>query len=103
VTLHPSALFGILDHYLRRTDAQARVIGTLLGTRAADGANSGAVEVTGAFAVLHSETDELVAVDKEYHRGMLELAQRVNPREQIVGWYVRSSFSNENCGEEING
>jgi translation initiation factor 3 subunit F len=87
VILHPSALFGILDHYLRRTDAQARVIGTLLGTRAADGA--GGIEVTGAFAVLHSETEELVAVDKEYHRGMLELAQRVNPREVIVGWCVQ--------------
>jgi translation initiation factor 3 subunit F len=62
------------------------VIGTLLGTRAAEG--GGIVEVTGAYAVLHSETDELVAVDKEYHRGMLELAQRTSPREVIVGWCV---------------
>lgn len=66
------------------------MIGTLLGTRAAEG--GGIVEVTGAYAVLHSETDELVAVDKEYHRGMLELAQRINPREVIVGWCVFSGL-----------
>jgi translation initiation factor 3 subunit F len=83
LTIHPSALFGILDHYLRRTDAQARVIGTLLGTRADGGA---AVDVRASFAVLHSETAEMVAVDKDYHRTMLELAQRVSPREVIVGW-----------------
>jgi translation initiation factor 3 subunit F len=91
VSVHPSALFGILDHYLRRTDAQPRVIGTLLGTRAADG--SGAIDVTGAFAVLHSETAEQVAVDSGYHRNMLELAQRTSPREHIVGWSVHSSWA----------
>jgi translation initiation factor 3 subunit F len=95
VSVHPSALFGILDHYLRRTDAQPRVIGTLLGTRAADG--SGAIDVTGAFAVLHSETAEQVAVDSGYHRNMLELAQRTSPREHIVGWSVPCMRGGEGC------
>jgi translation initiation factor 3 subunit F len=83
VTLHPSALLTILDHYLRRNDQQERVIGTLLGTRTDGGA---VVDVRTAFAVLHSETDEMVAVDREYHRTMFDLCHKVNPREVIVGW-----------------
>jgi translation initiation factor 3 subunit F len=39
-----------------------------------------------AFAVLHSETSEQVAVDMDYHRAMFDLSQRVNPKESIVGW-----------------
>lgn len=81
-TVHPVALFSILDHYLRRNDSQERVIGTLLGTRS----DSGEVEIRSSFAVLHSETEEQVAVDMEYHRTMYELHHRVNPKEIIVGW-----------------
>ena len=83
VTIHPVALFSILDHYLRRTDAQDRVIGTLLGKR-----SETEVEVRSSFAVLHSETSEQVAVDMEYHRTMFELHHKVNPKEVIVGWWV---------------
>ncbi|KAG8926654.1 hypothetical protein FRC03_007673 [Tulasnella sp. 419] len=85
VTLHPAALFSILDHYLRRTTptSQQRVIGTLLGTRN----ESNEIEIKNSFAVLHSETDEQVAVDMDYHRGVYELFQKVNSKEVIVGWY----------------
>ena len=83
MTIHPVALFSILDHYLRRTDAQERVIGTLLGTRS----DSGEIDVRSSFAVLHSETPEQVAVDMEYHQTMYELHHKVNPKEVIVGWY----------------
>ena len=83
VIIHPVALFSILDHYLRRTDAQERVIGTLLGTR-----TDTEIEVHNCFAVLHSETSEQVAVDMEYHRTMYELHHKVNPKEVIVGWWV---------------
>jgi translation initiation factor 3 subunit F len=82
--VHPVALFTILDHYLRRTDAQERVIGTLLGTRS----DTGEIEVRSAFAVLHSETPEQVAVDTEYHHAMYDLHHKVNPKEIIVGWCV---------------
>lgn len=92
VTIHPSALFTILDHYLRRKDAQERVIGTLLGVRTEE--NGGTIEVRTAFAVLHSETDEQVAVDMEYHQTMYELHRKVNPREAIVGWCVQKF---QNC------
>ena len=83
VIILPVVLFTILDHYLRRTDQQDRVIGTLLGRR-----TESEVEIRTAFAVLHSETDEQVAVDTEYHRTMYELHRKVNPKEVIVGWYV---------------
>ncbi|KAN0115971.1 JAB1/Mov34/MPN/PAD-1 ubiquitin protease domain containing protein [Russula decolorans] len=91
VTIHPTALFSILDHYLRRTDTQQRVIGTLLGTRS-EGDDT--VSVRTAFAVLHSETSEQVAVDMDYHRAMFDLSQRVNPKESIVGWYSTGSNLN---------
>jgi len=83
VIILPVVFFTILDHYLRRTDQQERVIGTLLGRR-----TENEIEIRTAFAVLHSETDEQVAVDTEYHRTMYELHRKVNPKEGIVGWYV---------------
>ncbi|CAE6440695.1 unnamed protein product [Rhizoctonia solani] len=82
VTLHPVALFSILDHFLRRTESQERVIGTLLGTR-----TETEIEVKSSFAVIHNETDEQVALDMDYHRTMYDLHQKVNPKEVIVGWY----------------
>lgn len=66
------------------------MIGTLLGTRVE---GSDAVDVRAAFAVLHSETDEQVAVDMEYHQAMFELSQRVNPKDTIVGWYFTYVFN----------
>ncbi|KAH8118704.1 Mov34-domain-containing protein [Phellopilus nigrolimitatus] len=89
VTIHPVALFSILDHYLRRTDTQERVIGTLLGTR-----TETEIEVHNCFAVLHSETSEQVAVDMEYHRTMYELHHKVHPKQVIVGWYSTGSNLN---------
>jgi translation initiation factor 3 subunit F len=70
ITIHPTALFSILEHYLRRTDTQQRVIGTLLGTRS-EGDDT--VSVHTAFAVLHLETSEQVAVNMDYHRMMFDL------------------------------
>ena len=81
MTVHPVALFSILDHFLRREKSQERVIGTLLGTR-----NENEIEVRNCFAVLHNETAERVEVDMDYHRTMFELHQKVNPKEVIVGW-----------------
>jgi translation initiation factor 3 subunit F len=83
VTVHPVALFSILDHFLRRSPNEDRVIGTLLGTRV-----DNVIEVKSSFAVLHKESEEQVAVDFEYHRTVYELHQKVNPRETIVGWCV---------------
>ncbi|PFH51315.1 hypothetical protein AMATHDRAFT_142832 [Amanita thiersii Skay4041] len=90
VLIHPVALFSILDHYLRRTDDQGRVIGTLLGTRT----DGDTIEVHTAFAMLHTETSEQVAVDAEYLKVMYDLCHKVNPREVIVGWYSTGSTLN---------
>jgi len=90
VLVHPVALLSILDHYLRRTDEQDRVIGTLLGTRT----DSDTVEVHTAFAMLHSETSEQVAVDADYLKVMSDLCHKVNPQEVIVGWYSTGSTLN---------
>ncbi|KAF8213855.1 JAB1/Mov34/MPN/PAD-1 ubiquitin protease-domain-containing protein, partial [Mycena galopus ATCC 62051] len=91
ITIHPVALFSILDHYLRRNDEQPRVIGTLLGTRSPDNTQ---IHVRSSFAVLHSENEEQVAVDMEYHRTMYELHSRVASKETIVGWYSTGSNLN---------
>ncbi|WFD29213.1 hypothetical protein MSPP1_000219 [Malassezia sp. CBS 17886] len=93
VKVHPVALFSILDHYLRRDATQARVIGTLLGTR-----SESEVEVRTCFAVPHSESEDpwQIHLDAEHHRRMLELHQRVNPEEVVLGWYSSSPNLNAN-------
>lgn len=99
VKLQAGALFSILDHYLRRKDSQKRVIGTLTGVR-----TDNEVEVRTAFAVLHSETADQVAIDEEYFRNMLEISQRVNPKEQVVGWcVVRLTIGRLNISRLNNG
>ncbi|EJD53968.1 Mov34-domain-containing protein [Auricularia subglabra TFB-10046 SS5] len=89
VTVHPAALFSILDHFLRRSDNQERVIGTLLGTR-----TEREVEIRSAFPVMHGEAGEMVAVDMEYHSSMFEMHQKVAPKEVVVGWYSTGSKLN---------
>ncbi|KAJ5587881.1 JAB1/Mov34/MPN/PAD-1 [Penicillium hispanicum] len=90
VVIQPQAIFSILDHSLRRNADQERVIGTLLGTRSEDGE----VEVRSAFAVGHSEAEDQVEVDMEYHKQMLALHLKANPREVLVGWYATASELN---------
>lgn len=89
VTIHPAALLSILDHYLRGTTegGNQRVIGTLLGLRN----DNNEVEVRNSFAALHSETEEQIVVDMDYHRSVYDLYQKVNPKEVIVGWYSTGS------------
>ncbi|KAI5778233.1 JAB1/Mov34/MPN/PAD-1 ubiquitin protease-domain-containing protein [Geopyxis carbonaria] len=87
VVLHTQALFSILDHSLRRNSEQDRVIGTLLGVRSDDGTE---VEIRNCFGVGHNESQEQVEVDMEYHKTMLALHLKANPREVLVGWYATS-------------
>jgi len=87
---------------------QERVIGTLLGVRSDDGTE---VEIRNCFGVGHNESQEQVCayggvrgrerdtgrllirlaqlqveVDMEYHKTMLGLHLKANPREVLVGW-----------------
>ena len=87
--VHPVVLFSIVDHYSRRETGQERVIGTLLGTE-----TDGKIEVCSGFPVPHTETDEQVAVNTDFHATMLALHQRVYPKQKVVGWY--------STGEEVN-
>ncbi|KAF8421396.1 JAB1/Mov34/MPN/PAD-1 ubiquitin protease-domain-containing protein, partial [Tirmania nivea] len=91
VIVHPQALFSILDHSLRRNPDQERVIGTLLGVRSEDGTE---VEIRNCFAVGHNESQEQVEVDMDYHKTMLSLHLKANPREVLLGWYATSSVLN---------
>jgi len=84
VRVSPLVLFSALDNYIRRSDTQTRVIGTLLGAIDED---TGIVHVKNAFPVPHTE-EETVAVNMEFHHNMVELYRKVQPMEAIVGWYA---------------
>jgi len=88
--VHPVVPFSIIDHYSRREDGQDRVIGTLLGTEV-----DGVVQVCSCFPVPHTETDEQVAVNTDFHATMLQLHQRVHPKHKVVGWYSTGKDVND--------
>ncbi|KAK6336061.1 hypothetical protein TWF730_003430 [Orbilia blumenaviensis] len=87
VVIYAQALFAILDHSLRRSPDQERVIGTLLGVRSEDGSE---IEIRNCFAVGHNESQEQVEVDMDYHKQMYNLHLKANPKEVLVGWYATS-------------
>uniref|UniRef100_A0A7S0ZD64 MPN domain-containing protein n=1 Tax=Timspurckia oligopyrenoides TaxID=708627 RepID=A0A7S0ZD64_9RHOD len=79
----PVVLLSILDHYMRRPIGSAPVIGALLGVIA----ENSCVEIRSCFPVSHSKSDNMVALDTDYFETMLELHQKVQPNESVVGWY----------------
>uniref|UniRef100_U5EXA5 Eukaryotic translation initiation factor 3 subunit F n=1 Tax=Corethrella appendiculata TaxID=1370023 RepID=U5EXA5_9DIPT len=83
VKVHPVVLFQIVDAYERRNADAERVIGTLLGS-----VEKGVVEVTNCFCVLHKEHQDLVEAELSYALDVYELNRRVNPSENIVGWWA---------------
>ena len=89
VEVHPVVLFTILDHFARRSTGEGeRVIGTLLGER-----GNGVVKITNCYPVVHAEKLNpgsarlKVEVDDEMNAKFYRLHKRVNPTEEIVGWY----------------
>jgi translation initiation factor 3 subunit F len=88
VKVHPAVLFAVLDHFARRDDGKKRVIGTLLGR--VDEV-TGVVEVTDCFAVPHSDKNDEVFFDLNFHETMKDLHARVNSKEVVVGWYATST------------
>lgn len=82
VKVQPVVLFNICDSYIRRSDGQDRVVGTLLGT-----IEAGIVQIKASFAVPHSETPDSVALDIPHNQTLYDLHLKVNPKEVIVGWY----------------
>ena len=53
--IHPTVVFSVLDHYVRRREGQGRIIGTLLGAISDDGV----VSVRSAFPVPHDEEENV--------------------------------------------
>jgi len=87
--VHPVVVFSILDHFIRRSEGQPRVIGTLTGINV-----DGVIEIRNCFPVPHTEGEQ-IGVDMEFHHNMLDLHHRVSPKETIVGWYATGNEINE--------
>uniref|UniRef100_A0A0V0HWC7 Eukaryotic translation initiation factor 3 subunit F n=1 Tax=Solanum chacoense TaxID=4108 RepID=A0A0V0HWC7_SOLCH len=76
--VHPLVIFNICDCFVRRPDQADRIIGTLLGSVLPDGT----VDIRNSYAVPHTESQDQVALDSDYHHNMLSSHQKVN-----VGWF----------------
>jgi proteasome lid subunit RPN8/RPN11 len=89
VKVHATAIFSILNHFIRRTPREGRVMGTLLGEVKEDGT----VEITDCFAVPFTEKVEeaYVAIDQKYHTLMYAFHRRNNKKEKALGWYTSTT------------
>jgi len=86
VAVHPIVLLSVVDHYNRSAlGTNRRVVGVLLGEYIDD-----KVDVTNCYALPFEEDpkDKKVwFVDHIYSEDMLEMFQKINHKEKIVGWY----------------
>ena len=86
VAVHPIVLLSVVDHYYRLAkETDRRVVGALLGEYIED-----KIDVTNCYALPFEEdqTDKKVwFVDHVYSEQMLEMFQKINHKEKIVGWY----------------
>ena len=88
--VEPVALFSIIDHYSRREEGQDFVVGTLLGTE-----EGGVVTICSSFPVPHTEVEDQIALNSDFHATMLSLQQKVTPKHKVVGWYSTGERINE--------
>ena len=91
VGVEPSALFSIVDHHMRRDQGQDFVMGTLLGVE-----EGGVVTICSAFPVPHTEVENQIALNSDFHATMLALQQKITPKHKVVGWYATGQAINEN-------
>lgn len=86
VAVHPIVLLSVVDHYYRLAkETNRRVVGALLGEYIDD-----KIDVTNCYALPFEEDakDKKVwFVDHVYSEQMLEMYQKINHKEKIVGWY----------------
>jgi translation initiation factor 3 subunit F len=87
--MHPVAVLKILNAYVRRQDGEERTIGTLVGTVT----EGSVVDIYDSFPVVHKDAveDVNVRMNQDQHKKMLELHQKVFPRDQVVGWFSTGS------------
>jgi hypothetical protein len=74
VRVHPVVLFTICDAYIRRSENQDRVIGTLLGT-----ISDGVVEIRDCYAVPHSESNDQVRISLTLSAAALCMCTSIAP------------------------
>ena len=91
VNVEPVVLFNIVDHFSRRDQGQDFVVGTLLGTE-----ENGVVTVSSCFPVPHTEVEEQIALNSNFHTQMLALQQRITPKQKVVGWYSTGQAITDN-------
>ena len=86
VAVHPIVLLSVVDHYNRSASGtNRRVVGALLGEYI-----DNKVDVTNCYALPFEEDpkDKKVwFVDHIYSENMLEMFQKINHKEKIIGWY----------------
>lgn len=89
--IHPVIVPNILDHYLRRPEDQATVIGTLLGN--VDGSK---VDIMTSFSCpISLSNDGDIVTDSEFTERMLKFHRKVNPKEGLIGFYKTGSSIDE--------
>ncbi len=98
VKLHPSVVMEILTLYNKRTERNARIIGSLLGTN-----RDGVCEVTNCFGVPFTEKENqmYVTINTEYHSRIYACHKKINKKEIILGWFSTTTPDNrlvvDNC------
>jgi len=97
--LHPVVMFQVLDHHTRRNEQEGRVVGALLGSVNSDGT----VQLKNAFPMNNDDVMHNPAAQEFNHffSTMAELHHRVNPREQLVGWYTTTKSTDTNAEEVV--
>jgi len=81
--IHTVVVFTILDGYMRRTE-NMDLFGTLLGNVS----EGNIIEITDCFVVHNKPLDDgSIQVQKDQCESMYELKQKVNPKEQVIGWF----------------
>ena len=86
IVVHPTVLLSVVDHYYRLAkETNRRVIGALLGEYIDE-----KVDITNCYAIPFEEDPKDIKiwyVDHVYSEQMLEMFQKINSKEKIVGWY----------------
>ena len=86
VAVHPIVLLSVVDHYYRLAkETNRRVVGALLGEYV-----EGKIDVTNCYALPFEEDTKdpkVWYVDHIFSEQMVEMFQKINAKERIVGWY----------------
>lgn len=94
-------MFQVLDHHTRRNAEEGRVVGALLGSVQSDGT----VALKNAFPMSHDDVTHGPQFQEFNHffETMAALHNRVNAREQVIGWYTTTKASDtgkDDVGED---